>query len=149
MEKEHAIDILTPSENTWTALQGRKSEGIKIHPSLMISSKYLVRVAMTSSQKHLHCSVLQQYGLFVLVNPLCSVPAAHGIIGTISMHLFMLIYSMFLLECPYLAQPSESNSFVTNPIKLSLSRTIFFFCLLPKFPLGTQLTPKNVTLVYS
>lgn len=102
-----------------------------------------------SSQKHLHCSVLQQCGLFVSVNTLCSVPAAHGIIGTISMHLFMLICSMFLLECPYLAQPSESNSFVTNPIKLSLSRTTFSFYLLLRSPLYTQLTPRNVTLIYS
>ena len=78
-----------------------------------------------------------------------AVSVAYGMIGTISIHLFMLICSMFLLECPYLAQPSESNSFVTNPIKFPLSRTTFSFCLLLKSPLCTQLTPKNVTLVYS
>lgn len=127
MEEKHAMDTLILSSSTWH-LHGRGNLGVSCTHSLVISSKHLSLLAITSSQNI--CMVCPMAMWFVSVNPLHSLSPAQVMISTISIHLLMLISSILLLECSYLARPSEFHSRVTNPMKFSLTRTTFFFLLL-------------------
>lgn len=130
------MDTLILSSNTWH-FHGGGNLGGSSHTLPSDFFKTPVPIGHRLKSKHFHGYVPWQCGLFVSVNSLHSLSPAQVMISTISIHLLMLISSILLLECPYLAQPSEFNPRVTNPMKFSLTRTTFFFLLL-KFLLFTQ-----------
>lgn len=115
--------------------------------SLVFSSKHLSMLATASSQ-NTFMVVFHSNVVYVSKPPQLTFPCSwHD-----SYHLYSFGYVNFFHHptgMPIVAQPSQSNSCVTNPMKLSLTRTTFYFFLLLKSLLSTQSIPKNVALVCS